>query len=97
MTKKYSYEGHMQRLQRLHLEKEERSPQPKSLFEQITEWWETVPCEEKKMSFSMEFFVDRFGSSHQKLGPLLCSMLWQRRRRWEPGKPYSRYWVRIEQ
>jgi hypothetical protein len=73
---------------------EKYNERPAPLPQQINEWWAMVPDEEKRMSYSMDFFVSRFGTTRQKLGVALFSLGWERRRRWEPGKPYSRYWVK---
>lgn len=88
-------EGYLQYLQRRRAEREEErrnAPRPKTLSEQITDWHQSLPVAEQRAAYSMEFFQYRFGETPQKLGLALYSLGWQRRRRWETGRPHSRYW-----
>ena len=99
MSFQISRESYLHRLERRRLEQlneKQRQPSSLSLEDKIRNWWETVPEEEKRMNYRMDFFVNRFGAIRQKLGLALYSLGWQRKRRWTPGKPFSRFWVKID-
>jgi len=68
-----------------------------TLAEQIAKWWDDLPAEEKFMTYSMEFFVSRFGAPPSKIGPTLYCSGWRRRRRWETGRPHCRVWFKLRE
>lgn len=74
------------------LEREKAGP-PKTLKDEIIEWHENLLPGEKEMSWSMSFFVKRFGRAPSVLGPILSEELgWRRDRIWKGQDAYRRKW-----
>jgi hypothetical protein len=71
----------------------EATPAPLTLSERIDRWWRELPDEERRASYSMEFFRDYFGEGPARLGPVLFSLGWVRKRIWESGRPHRRVWT----
>ena len=75
------------------LEREKAGP-PKTLKDEIIEWYENLPPSEKELSWSMSFLSKRFNAAPSVLGPLLSEGLgWRQDRHWK-GKnaTYRRKW-----
>ena len=72
----------------------ESTPPPPTLTEQIKLWWQGLPPEEQSMAYDMDFFKRVFGESPARLGPVLFSLGFKRKRLWAKGKPHFRYWVK---
>lgn len=89
--------SYMERLQQRRAEIQAikaETPAPLTLSERIIEWWRALPQEEQQATYSMEFFRDYFGEAPARLGPVLFSLGWERKRIWEVGKPHRRVWIR---
>jgi len=69
------------------------TPPPLTLSEKIEKWWRDLPPEEQRTAYSMGFFRDYFGEGPARLGPVLFSLGWERKRSWEKGKPFRRVWL----
>lgn len=92
------YESYPERLIRNRREAEERrrnTPKPKTLSEQICEWYESLSPAEQRASYTMEWFQMRFAATPQQLGLTLFSLGWRRRRLWRTDRPNCRVWVRM--
>lgn len=92
-------ESHMQRLLRLRLESEMKrrtAPRPLTLAERIEIWFQALPAAEKCAAYSMEFFKDYFGESPARIGPVLFSLGFERKRDWRIGKPHGRVWLNVD-
>lgn len=69
-------------------------PAPPTLTEQIKLWWQGLPPEEQSRAYDIDFFKRAFGECPARLGPVLFSLGWNRKRLWKKGKPHFRYWVK---
>lgn len=75
-------------------EASENAPPPKTLKDEIIEWYENLPPGEKEVSWSMSFLVKRFGRAASVLGPMLSEELgWKRARGWKGQGTYRRKWL----
>lgn len=66
---------------------------PLTLVQIISDWWENMPDVQRCPCYSMDFLVATFGYASSKIGPALHELGWQRRRSWQPGRPFCRVWV----
>lgn len=74
------------------LEREKAGP-PKTLKDEIIEWYENLPPGEKELSWSMSFLTKRFNCAPSILGPMLSEELgWRRDRNWKGQGAYRRRW-----
>lgn len=90
----FDHEGYAVRLARLSAEAVQRQRLEKmSLEEKLTQWAVGLSQVERTEGYSMDFFLNHFGSTPAQLGPALYSLGWRRRRQWVTGKPHHRLWV----
>lgn len=74
------------------LEREKAGP-PKTLKDEILEWYENLPPGENEMAWSMSFLSKHFGRAPSVLGPMLSEELgWRRGRVWKGQDAYRRKW-----
>jgi len=67
------------------------APKPMSLKEEILQWYENLPSDEKQVGWHMDFLRKRFGAPSQ-IGPILTEIGFIDKRDWKRGRPYRRYW-----
>lgn len=97
MTVQYQ-ESYMQQLQRRRLEAEEKqrsAPKPLTLAERIDQWYEGLNAADQNSAYSMEFFKKKFDEAPARIGPVLFSLRWERKRDWRIGKPHGRVWYKV--
>lgn len=81
-------------LERIKREFAERQiSKPKTLEDEIREWWYNLPEVEKFPYYTMGYLGKIFRYPSRQIGPALCSLGWRRSRLWKPGKPFFRIWV----
>lgn len=63
------------------------------LAQLIRAWFDSLPPEEQRGTFSMEFFVKRFGFPAPVIGLALHDLGWTRTRIWKKNLPHRRTWM----
>lgn len=66
---------------------------PKDLKARFVVWFETQPEISRYRPYSMKEMELALHTPGPMLSPILISLGWRRRRRWESRTHYCRYWV----
>lgn len=89
---------YLEKLKRLTAERiqqraEERARQSRPLHQKIEEYFDSIPPHSRKASYTMDELVILFGTSAGLIGVALHRLGWERKRRWNSGGAFTRYWV----
>lgn len=89
-----TYECYKERLTRLRDETIQRQLVERMTLEQkITQWWAGLSDAERGEGYTMDFFVEMLKDTPPRIGAVLFSIGWVRKRSWKVGAPHRRMWV----
>jgi hypothetical protein len=71
----------------------ERAEQLKPLHVKIQDWHGSLPHPHRKPHYTMDELVQQFNMAPRFIGEALHKLGWQRKRKWDGGGPYGRYWI----
>lgn len=75
-------------------ERDQSRPRLGTISDRVNYWWEGLEASAKHLEYPISFISDRVGVAPPQLGPVLHSLGWCRRRRWQTNRPHSRVWFK---
>ena len=63
------------------------------LKQQITQWYASLPPEDRRPNYLMEDLARQLRATPQQLGIALRELGWRCERRWRKGESYRHYWI----
>ena len=74
--------------------KQESPKEPeRPLIVQIAEWVARLSEEQRSASYTMDYFVNRFGRAANAIGPVLSDLGFRRERVYNKHRPHRRCWM----
>lgn len=72
---------------------EERALRSRPLYVHIQEWFDSLPPDSRSATYTMEQLVQLFNTAPGLIGAALHRLGWERKRRWNSGGAFTRYWI----
>lgn len=66
---------------------------PSTLHQRFLDWYKSLPELTRNRPFVMSEFEKALNTQGKYISPVLLSLGWQRRRKWNSKGQYHRYWV----